>query len=133
MEIIFRGQHLTISDDFRKYASDHLNKLTRYLPVADHAIVDVRREARGDEGRYVVQVTVSANGTFLRAEERSFELQAAIDQTTDGLSRQVKRFKELSSSAASAASTRTTASRSTPRRKRPPRCLLTRSSCWDAW
>jgi putative sigma-54 modulation protein len=94
MEIIFRGQHLTISDDFRKYASDHLNKLTRYLPVADHAIVDVRREAKGEEGRYVVQVTVSANGTFLRAEERSFELQAAIDQTTDALSRQVKRFKE---------------------------------------
>ena len=94
MEIIFRGQHLTISDDFRKYAGDHLNKLTRYLPVADHAIVDVRREAKGDEGRYVVQVTISANGTFLRAEERSFELQAAIDQATDALSRQVKRFKE---------------------------------------
>jgi len=94
MEIIFRGQHLTISEGFRKYAGDHLNKLTRYLPVADHAIVDVRREAKGDEGRYVVQVTISANGTFLRAEERSFELQSAIDQTTDALSRQVKRFKE---------------------------------------
>ena len=94
MEIIFRGQHLTIGDDFRKYAADHLNKLSRYLPVADHAIVDVRREAKGDEGRYVVQVTVSANGTFLRAEERSFELQVAIDQTTAALSRQVKRFKE---------------------------------------
>jgi putative sigma-54 modulation protein len=94
MEIIFRGQHLTISDDFREYAGDHLNKLTRYLPAADHAIVDVRREAKGDEGRYVVQVTVSANGTFLRAEERSFELRAAIDQATEALSRQVKRFKE---------------------------------------
>ena len=79
MEIIFRGQHLTISDEFRKHASDHLNKLTRYLPVADHAIVDVRREAKGEEGRFVVQVTVSANGTFLRAEERSFELSTAID------------------------------------------------------
>ena len=94
MEIIFRGQHLAISDDFRKYAGDHLSKLTRYLPVADHAIVDVRREAKGEDGRYVVQVTVSANGTFLRAEERSFELQAAIDQATEALSRQVKRFKE---------------------------------------
>src|SRR2546428_5090683 len=94
MEIIFRGQHLTISEEFRKYAGDHLNKLSRCLPLADHAIVDVRREAKGDEGRYVVQVTVSANGTFLRAEERSFELMAAVDATTDALSRQVKRFKE---------------------------------------
>ncbi len=94
MEIIFRGQHLTISEDFRKYAGGHLNKISRYLPLADHAIVDVRREAKGDEGRYVVQVTVSANGTFLRAEERSFELLAAVDSTVDALSRQVKRWKE---------------------------------------
>jgi putative sigma-54 modulation protein len=94
MEIIFRGQHLTVSDHFRKYAGDHLNKLTRYLPVADHAIVDIRREAKGDQGRYVVQVTISANGTYLRAEERSFELEAAVDQAADTLSRQVKRFKE---------------------------------------
>jgi putative sigma-54 modulation protein len=94
MDIIFRGQHVTIDDEFRKYAGDHLSKLTRYLPMADHAIVDVRREAKGDEGRYVVQVTLNANGTFLRAEERSFELQSAIDEATDALSRQVKRFKE---------------------------------------
>jgi putative sigma-54 modulation protein len=94
MEIIFRGQHLTINDQFRKYAVDHLNKLTRYLPLADHAIVDVRREAKAEQGRYVVQVTISANGTYLRAEERSFELEAAIDMATDVLSRQVKRYKE---------------------------------------
>jgi ribosomal subunit interface protein len=94
MEIIFRGQHLHVEDRFRDYASERLNKLSRYLPLADHAIVDLRREAKGDEGRYVVQVTVSANGTFLRAEERNFDLLAAIDATTDALSQQVKRFKE---------------------------------------
>jgi ribosomal subunit interface protein len=94
MDIIFRGQHLTISDEFRKYATDHLNKLSRYLPLADHAIVDLRREAKGDEGRYVVQVTVSANGTFLRAEERNFELMTAVDAATDALSKQAIRFKE---------------------------------------
>src|SRR5437870_12625276 len=94
MEIIFRGQHLTISEDFRKYAGDHLNKLSRYLPIADHAIVDVRREAKGSEGRFVVQVTVSANGTFLRAEERSFEMQAAIDMASNALLRQSKHIKQ---------------------------------------
>lgn len=94
MEIIFRGQHLTINDRFRKYATERLSKLQRYLPLADHAIVDVRREAKGDEGRYVVQVTVSVNGTFLRAEERNFEQLAAIDAASAGLSQQIKRFKE---------------------------------------
>jgi putative sigma-54 modulation protein len=94
MDVIFRGQHLTIDEGFRKYAAEHLQKLARHLPMADHAIVDVRREAKGEEGRYVVQVTVSANGTFLRAEERNFDMMAAIDATADALDRQAKRFKE---------------------------------------
>jgi len=94
MEIIFRGQHLTVSDGFRRHATERLNKLTRYLPMADHAIVDLRREAKGEEGRYVVQVTLSANGTFLRAEERNFEELAAIDAAVGALSQQAKRFKE---------------------------------------
>lgn len=94
MEIIFRGQHLHVEDRFREHATERLGKLSRYLPMADHAIVDVRREAKGDVGRYVVQVTVSANGTFMRAEERNFDLLTAIDATTDALSTQVKRFKE---------------------------------------
>ena len=94
MEIIFRGQHLHVEDQFREHATERLGKLSRYLPMADHAIVDVRREAKGDVGRYVVQVTVSANGTFMRAEERNFDLLTAIDATADALSTQVKRFKE---------------------------------------
>lgn len=94
MDIIFRGQHLTIDDAFRAHATEHLGKITRHLPMADHAIVDVRREAKGDEGRYVVQLTVSANGTFLRAEERNYDLTAAIDASVATLDNQAKRFKE---------------------------------------
>ena len=94
MELIFRGKHLTISDEFRDYAGERLGRLTRYLPAVGHAIVDVRREAKGSDGRFVVQVTLNANGTFLRAEERSFELRAAVDATVEALSQQVKRFKE---------------------------------------
>ena len=94
MDIIFRGQHLTIDDQFRTHASEHLNKITRHLPMADHAIVDVRKEAKGEDGRYVVQVTISANGTFLRAEERNYDLTTAVDATVSALDRQAKRFKE---------------------------------------
>jgi putative sigma-54 modulation protein len=94
MDIIFRGQHITIEDSFKAHASEHLDKITRHLPMADHAIVDVRREAKGNDGRFVVQVTVSANGTFLRAEERNYDLTAAIDATVATLDTQAKRFKE---------------------------------------
>jgi ribosomal subunit interface protein len=94
METIFRGQHLHVDDRFREYAEERLSKIGRHLPMADHAIVDVRREAKGVEGRYVVQVTVSANGTYLRAEERDFDLMAAVDSAADALNTQAIRFKE---------------------------------------
>lgn len=94
MDVIFRGQHLTISDGFRQYATEHLGRIERHLPLADHAIVDVRREAKSGEGRFVVQVTISANGNYLRAEERNHDMEAAIDGVADVLDRQVKRFKE---------------------------------------
>ena len=94
METIFRGQHLHIDERFREHASERLAKIGRHLPAADHAIVDVRREAKGDEGRYVVQLTVSANGKFLRAEERNFDLMAAVDSASEALDRQAVRFKE---------------------------------------
>jgi len=94
MDIIFRGQHLTIEDGLRAHATEHLEKITRHLPMADHAIVDVRREAKGEDGRFVVQVTISANGTYLRAEERNYDLGAAVDATVNALDRQAKRFKE---------------------------------------
>ena len=94
MELIFRGKHFPISDEFRDYAGQRLARLAHYLPAVGHAIVDVRREAKGSYGCFVVQVTLNANGTFLRAEERSFELIAAVDATVEALSQQVKRFKE---------------------------------------
>lgn len=94
MELIFRGQHLTLNDEFRQYAEKKLARLSRYLPQADHAIVDVRREAKGSDGRYVVQITLNANGTYLRAEERNHQLVAAVDAAVDTLSGQARRFKE---------------------------------------
>src|SRR3990172_4293290 len=94
MELIFRGKNVTLGEDFREYAARKLDRLSRYLSLAEHAIIDVRREAKGADGRFVVQVTLNANGTFLRAEERAAQLEAAIDSVSDVLSRQVTRFKQ---------------------------------------
>ena len=94
MELIFRGKNVILGEDFREYTARKLDRLSRYLSLAEHAIVDVRREAKGSDGRFVVQVTLNANGTFLRAEERAGQLEAALDSVSDVLSRQVTRFKK---------------------------------------
>ncbi len=94
MELIFRGKHLDLGESFRDYATKRLSRLSRYVPLAEHAIIDVRREAKGSGGRFVVQVTVDVDGTYLRAEERAEQLEAAVDAVSDVLSRQVVRFKQ---------------------------------------
>ncbi len=94
MKLIFRGKHLTLGETFRDYATRKLSRLARYVPLAEHAIIDVRREAKGSGGRFVVQVTVNVDGTYLRAEERAEQLEAAVDAVSDVLSRQVMRFKQ---------------------------------------
>jgi len=68
--------------------------LGRYLPLVDEAVVEMEQEGGGNGERYVVQMTVNCNGTYLRAEERGPRLLAAIDAATDVLARQVRRYKE---------------------------------------
>jgi putative sigma-54 modulation protein len=54
----------------------------------------VRHEkARRPDQRFIAEITADLKGTFLRGEERGETLHAAIDQVTDVLDRQIKRYK----------------------------------------
>jgi len=60
----------------------------------DEAVVELKQEGGENARRYVVQLTVNCNGTYLRAEERGPRLLPAIDAAADVLSRQAQRYKE---------------------------------------
>jgi len=94
MELTFRSRHVTVTDSLRKYTSRKLSRLGRYLPVVDEAVVELKQEGGENARRYVVQLTVNCNGTYLRAEERGSVLLPAIDAAADILSGQVRRYKE---------------------------------------
>jgi len=94
MELTFRSRHVTVTDSLREYTSRKLSRLGRYLPVVDEAVVELKQEGGENARRYVVQLTVNCNGTYLRAEERGPVLLPAIDAAADVLSRQVRRYKE---------------------------------------
>ena len=96
MELTFRARHVPVTDSLREYTSRKLSRLARYLPLVDEAVVELEQEGGENAHRYVVQLTVNCNGTYLRAEERGPRLLAAIDAAADVLSRQVRRFKERS-------------------------------------
>ena len=91
-----RARHVPVTDNLREYTSRKLSRLGRYLPLVDEAVVELEQEGGENAHRYVVQLTVNCNGTYLRAEERGPRLLAAIDAAADVLSRQVRRFKERS-------------------------------------
>ena len=96
MELTFRARHVPVTDSLREYTSRKLSRLGRYLPLVDEAVVELEQEGGENAHRYVVQLTVNCNGTYLRAEERGPRLLAAIDSAAAVLSRQVRRFKERS-------------------------------------
>ncbi|MFN8557943.1 MAG: ribosome-associated translation inhibitor RaiA [Dehalococcoidia bacterium] len=95
MDVVFKGQHAALDDRLQEYARNRIERLERYLPTAREAVIEVRHEktkAAGD--RYIVQITLNSNGTFLRAEERAAEPRVALDVATDALGRQVRRHKD---------------------------------------
>ncbi len=94
MDVVFKGQLAAADDALRDYARRRIGRLERYLPTVREAVVEVRREkTRAAEQRYVVQVTVNSNGTFLRAEERAAEPRVAVDNAANALGQQVRRHK----------------------------------------
>jgi putative sigma-54 modulation protein len=95
MELLFRSHHQPLDESFKSYAERKLDRLSRYLPSVREAVVELRRENTRSAGeRYVVQVTVNSNGTWLRAEERAAEPRIALDLVSDALGRQIRRHKE---------------------------------------
>jgi putative sigma-54 modulation protein len=94
MELTFRSRHVPVTDSLRKYANRKLSRLGRYLPVVDEVVVELEQEGGEHARRYVVQLTVNCDGTYLRVEERGSRLLPTIDAAADVLSRQARRYKE---------------------------------------
>jgi putative sigma-54 modulation protein len=96
MEVVVRGKHITVPEQIKDHARTKFGKLDRYLPLLREADVEISREGgkKAAGQRYVVQVTVNSDGTYLRAEERARQPRAAIDQAADVMARQIRRHKQ---------------------------------------
>lgn len=95
MDLVFKSHHYQLDEPFKAYAQRRLDRLARYLPMVSEAVLELRREqTRSAEQRFVVQVTVNSNGTWLRAEERAAEPRTAVDLASDALGRQIRRHKD---------------------------------------
>lgn len=95
MEITIQGHNIEITPRLRNYVEKKTSRLDRYMPTLNTVSVDLTEEnTRSAIDRQVAQVTIRDNkGTILRAEERSSDMFAAIDQVVDKLYSQINRYR----------------------------------------
>ena len=94
MQLIVQGRNFDINDWTREYIEKKIEKLERFLPE----LGDVRAElgfnaTRAENDSFKAQITMWADGQILRSEESTGDIFVSIDNATDKLRRQIKRFK----------------------------------------
>lgn len=95
MDVNFIGKNMVISRAMEDYARTKLGKLSRYLPEIDDIEVEMTEEqTKAREDRFTVQVTVRTKGALFRGEERSQNVNAAVDSVVEVLARRIKRHKD---------------------------------------
>ena len=89
MEITVTFRHMEPTESLRTYAKDKVSKVEKYLdfPVEAHVVLGV------EKFRHLADVTLSLNGTLIKAVEETEDMYSAIDQVMDKVEKQVKRYR----------------------------------------
>lgn len=94
MKLHFTGKNFVVSDRIKEYVEQKVDKLDRYLSdITDVRIEFTREKTKSSKDKNVVQLTLKADRTILRAEDRSEAVYASIDAAVDKMYRQVARYK----------------------------------------
>ncbi len=95
MEILIKGKNMDVPKKAKDYIEKKAEKFDRLLRNISTAKVELSEEkTKSKESRYIVEVTVDSQGTFLRAEERAGDIFSAIDAVADVMDRQIRRYKD---------------------------------------
>ena len=95
MKLLIHGRNLEITPALRDYTQTKLERATHHFCDAVREAdvhLSVARNPRVPQ--QTAEVTVFANGTVIRAQERSENLYASIDLAAGKLARQLRRWKE---------------------------------------
>ena len=95
MKLQVHGTNFIISDRIQSYIDKKFGKLERYLPDIRDARIEIKQEeTKRKQDSHVVQATLKANGSILRAEERNSSVYTSIDLVAAKIHRQIGRYKE---------------------------------------
>jgi len=98
MKLLIHGRNLEVTPALREYTESKLKRAIHHFEeMVKEADVHLSVAKNPRLPQQTAEVTVFANGTIIRAQERSENLYASIDLVANKLCRQLRRFKERQS------------------------------------
>ncbi len=100
MKLVIHGKNIDITEAIREYVEQKIAKAVSHFQALTTEVdvhLSVARNPRIALSQ-AAEVTVYANGTTIRAEEKSENLYASIDLVADKLARKLRKLKERKTS-----------------------------------
>ena len=95
MKLLIHGRNLELTPSLRDYTKIKIDKATHnFEEMVQEADVHLSVARNPRVPQQTAEVTVFANGTVIRAQERSENLYASIDLVANKLARQLRKYKE---------------------------------------
>jgi len=95
MKLLIHGRNLEVTPAIRDYTETKLTKaINHFEGLVKEADVHLSVARNPRVPQQIAEVTIFANGTVIRAQERSDNLYASIDLVASKLARQLSRYKE---------------------------------------
>ncbi|MFQ6538315.1 MULTISPECIES: ribosome hibernation-promoting factor, HPF/YfiA family [Aphanothece] len=95
MKLLIHGRNLEVTPAIREYTETKLTRaINHFEGMVKEADVHLSVARNPRVPQQIAEVTMFANGTVIRAQERSDNLYASIDLVASKLTRQLNRYKE---------------------------------------
>ncbi len=95
MKLLIHGRNLELTPALREYTQSKLQRAFHHFEgMVKEADIHLSVARNPRVPQQTAEVTVFANGTIIRAQERSESLYASIDLVASKLSRQLRRYKD---------------------------------------
>ncbi len=95
MKILIHGKNLELTGALKEYTEAKIEKATHhYKDIVKEADIHLSIEKNPRVSFQTAEVTIFANGTIIRAEEKTGNLYSSIDLVSNKLCRKLRKYKE---------------------------------------
>ncbi len=95
MKILIHGKNLELTGALKEYTEAKIEKATHhYKDIVKEADIHLSIEKNPRVSLQTAEVTIFANGTVIRAEEKTDNLYSSIDLVSNKLCRKLRKYKE---------------------------------------